>query len=166
MKLQYIKSLFKYNKGIEVIDFDFYRSFDILYNLTDNEIKKLHDYFINKNYKKGEMIFTENHPSAVLYIIKSGRVKLYMNFPNQEIIIKAVEAKKHFGETGIFMDVNRVTSAVAMIETDLIAIKKSDFIQFVKSNPGTGIKLLYNLAKSISGELVDSLKTMWGYETE
>ena len=166
MNLKTIRALLRYNKEQEDIDFDFYRDFEMLSGLKDSEIRKLHDYFINKTYRKGEIIFRENHPSAVIYIIKHGKVRLYMNFPNNEVIVRLVEEKKHFGEIGIFIEANRVTSAIAVVDSELIAIKKSDFISFINNNPSTGIKLMYNLGRTVSNELVNALKTIWGYETE
>ena len=155
-----LKAMFRYNKEVEVIDFDFYKSIDILGNLSHNEIKRLDDYMIHKSYKKDEIIFRENHPTVVLYIIKSGRVKVFMNTSDGETIINILESKKHFGEMGIFIDANRLASAVAIEDTELIAIQKTDLKQFIKSNPGTGIKLLFNLGKTISSELYQAYSLM------
>ena len=160
MNLKVLKNMFKYNKDTENIDFEFYQSIDILCNLTKSEIMKLNDLFIYKKYKRGETIFRENHPNPVFYIIKSGKVRLFINLPYEEVTVNDLGAKKHFGEIGIFLETNRITSAVTLEDSELIAVKKSDIKQFIKSNPGTGIKLLYNLGKTISNDLVQVLNNI------
>ncbi|MCL2063834.1 MAG: cyclic nucleotide-binding domain-containing protein [Candidatus Cloacimonetes bacterium] len=161
-----IKTMFRYNKELDVIDYNFYRSIDILQNLTNNELTKINDIFIHKSYKKGETIFKENHPNALMYIIKSGRVRLHVNLPYEEITISDLEAKKHFGEIGIFLESNRISSAYALDNAELIAINKTEFIQFVKNQPGTGIKLLYNLGKAISNDLLHVFSVIKQHETK
>jgi len=153
MNLKFLKTLLKYNKEIEVIDFDFYKNIDILSNLNKSEIRRLNDIFIPKHYKKDEVIVRENNPFVVLYIVKHGKVKLCMSTSEGETVTNILEPKKHFGEMGIFIDANRLKSAIAIEDTELIAIKKTDFRQFIVNHPGTGIKLLFNLGKTISNEL-------------
>ena len=154
MNFKFLKTMFKYNKDVyEDIDYDFYKSIDIFYNLSKKEIQKLNDLFVIKTYKKDELIFKEGHPSSVFYIIITGKVKVFMNTENKEIPFFTLYPKNHFGEMGIFLETDRLASAVALEDSQLIAIVKSDFRLFIKSQPGTGIKLLYNLGKTVANEL-------------
>ena len=166
MNLKFLKSVFRYNKDLEIIDYDFYKGIEIFHNLTNNEILKINDMIIHKTYKKDEVIFHENHPHVVLYIIKSGMVKLFLKHHEEDITITDLGAKKHFGEIGLFIEMNRMSSAIATEDTVLLVIKKSDFRQFVKSYPATGIKLLVNLGKAISNDLVHSYSLIRKNETK
>jgi CRP-like cAMP-binding protein len=95
---------------------------------------------------------------VVIYIIKSGLVKLYLNSSEDEMHITNLGAKQYFGETGLFIDACRFASAVALEETELIAVTKTDLKQFIKNHPATGIKLLFNFGKSVSTNLINMKK--------
>ena len=166
MNFDFIKKILKRFEKNDRIDLEFLRSVEVFHNLNDDEIVKLHDMFIPKNFKKNEILFRENYPHVVLYIIKTGKVLIYLNLPKVKLPIRELESKKHFGEIGIFTNVNRVSSVVALEDTELIAIKNTDMKQFIKNNPGTGVKLLYNLGKSTSNDLIAANSTIKEYETK
>ena len=143
-----------------MIDYDFYRKLSLFETLTDNEILQLNDLLISKTYKKDEVIYKENHPQAVIYIIKSGSVRLQIDLAHFEFKITIVQQYCHFGEIGLFLDTPRICTATAIEDTELIAIKKSDIKQFILTNPGTGIKLLYNFGKSVATLLLETSKSI------
>ena len=158
MPVGFIKKLFTFKKDKEVIDYDFYRNVSLFENLTDKEISLIADLSITKLYKQDEMVFKENHPQVVIYIVKTGRVLLHIDLPHLEFKLAVITPSNHFGEIGLFHDVNRISTATAMEDTELIAIKKSDLKHFILQNPATGIKLLYNFGKSVVIRLVETSK--------
>ena len=158
MPIGFFKKIFTFNKTREVIDYNFYRSVMLFENLTDKEISLIANLTITKVYKQDEMVYKENHPQVVIYIVKSGRVLLHIDLPHLEFKLAVVMPNSHFGEIGLFHDVNRISTATAMEDTELIAIKKSDLKQLILQNPATGIKLLYNFGRSVTMRLVETSK--------
>ena len=154
MILNTIKKIFTKDKS-ELIDLDFYKDIEIFKSLSTNELIVLSRYFITKQYKQEEMIFHEKHPHAVFFIVKSGKVREYKKFCSEEVTLRVLAPKNYFGEVGFFLELNRLTSAVALEDTELTIIKKTDFRQLVKLYPATGIKLLYNLGKSLSNDILE-----------
>ena len=163
--IDFLKKIYLRLKNSEEIDYDFLKSVDIFSNLSDGEIDKLDEIFLVRHYKKNEIIFRENYPHVVLYIIKSGKVKIYLNLRHEKVTIHDLGSKKHFGEIGFFVETNRIASAIATEDTELIAIKHTDMKQFIKDNPATGIKLLFNLGKSITNDFIEVSKKVKEYET-
>jgi len=124
--------------------------------------------FIDKHYTKDEIIFRENYPSVVIYIVFKGSVKLYTDTSSSEyeVFIGEMKPQMVFGELGIFSEINRQVSAVALEDTHLLAINKTDFINYVKSNPGTGIKLLWNLGRAITRDFKNEIEKLRDYESK
>jgi CRP-like cAMP-binding protein len=160
MSLEFFKKLFSFNKTEDSIDYDFFKSVTLFSNLTNKEIRLLNDIFIPKLYKKNEVIFRENYPHVVTYIVKSGKIKQFLQLPYEEIHISSIEPRQHFGEIGLFVEADRHVSAIALEDSELIAIKKSDLKQFIMVHPATGIKLLYNFGKSVSLSLIETNKML------
>jgi len=164
--IKLVKKLLNKGRDDEQIDYEFYKTVDIFNNLSKNEIQKLSELFLMRHFKRGELIFRENYPHVVLYIIKSGEVKLYLSVGKEKITITDLFSKSHFGEIGIFLETNRIVSAVASVDTDLIAIKHSDLKKFIKLNPAAGLKLLYNSGRSLSSDLIERNLKVIQYETK
>jgi len=158
MKKNFLKCFFKSINTKNDLDYDFYRSVEIFDNLSDKEIQNISSLFIKKYYKKNETIYKENHPQVVVYIVKTGKVSLQIDLPHINFKIFEIPAKIHFGEIGLFLDIPRINTAIALEDTELIAMKKSDIMLFIKANPGTGIKLLYNLGKCVASKYIDTSK--------
>jgi CRP-like cAMP-binding protein len=134
--------------------------------LNDTELIQLSDLFIDKHYHRDEIIFRENYPSVVIYIVFSGRIKLHTDSPNTdfEVFIGEMGPQMVFGELGVFTEINRQVSAIALEDTHLLALNKTDFVHYIKSNPGTGIKLLWNLGKIITRDFKNEIEKLRDYE--
>jgi CRP/FNR family transcriptional regulator len=164
--IEFLKKLFNFNKTDDTIDYEFFSEVSVTTGLSKKEIRLFNDILIPKVFKKNEIIFRENHPQVVIYIIKTGKVKLYIDLPYEEVHISTVGAKGHFGDIGLFHDSNRLNSAMTLEDTDLFAIKKNDLKQFIVNNPGTGIKLLFNFGKSVADDLIETSKLYRPNETK
>ena len=163
MILDFLKK-FLLKKKSDSFDYKFFQDMHIFKYFSDREIDDISTLFIYKRFKKDEIIFRENFPQVVLYIVQSGKVRLYQNKDDIEIQIAELSEKMMFGEIGLFIDVNRVFSASALEDTVLIAINKTDIISFMKIHHGTAIKLLWNLGEYISSAYLESNIFLKDYE--
>lgn len=131
---------------------------DILNQLNLFELKNLSRHLIERHYKAGEIIYRENYPHVVLYMVKSGQVEIYLESAENNENLGILKEHEHFGEIGLFNDTNRITSARALSDCHLYAISKYDFIRFISKYPGTGVKILFKLAEGISLDVVSFIK--------
>lgn len=154
--LKFIKKIFNDSEKNESEN-QFIKRVKLFEGLKGKEFRHIAPLLIPKKFKKDEVIFRENYPHVVLYIVKTGQISIYLEnngVPTGLVILKEYE---HFGEIGLFgKDVKRAASAKALVDTELYAIKKTDFKEFVKKYPATGVKILYNIGKSISDDLIRS----------
>jgi CRP/FNR family transcriptional regulator, polysaccharide utilization system transcription regulator len=118
------------------------RGFEQLKNLSvDRKIRK---------FKKKEMIFHEGDNPTYLYFINSGKVKAFrMNGDGKEFIIDLYNEGDFFGymallENGVYQE-----SAVALEETDVSLIPRSDFNLLLQSNRDVAARFIKMLSNNI-----------------
>jgi CRP-like cAMP-binding protein len=167
MILNSIKRLLLKKKIQTEYDFNFFKEMVIFKHFYENEFNDFtSSLFISKKYEKDEMIFKENYPIVVIYIVKSGKIKLYQENDGIRFEITELIERTMFGEVSLFIDMQRVYSAVAMEDSEIIAINKVDLVNYIKYNHGTGVKLLWNLAEYISSQYIEVYPYLKKYENK
>jgi CRP/FNR family transcriptional regulator len=164
MNFNFLKFFRKERKTDYNLDYSFLKDITLFKHFFFFFLDDISKLFIYKKFNKDEIIFREGYPIVVLYIIKSGSVKLYRERDGVEFQLAEICEKKMFGETGLFVDMSRVYSAATIEDTELIAINKMDIINFVKSSHGTAIKLLWNIGEYISKLYLESNILFKDYE--
>ena len=119
------------------------------------ELKSIAKFLLKRKYEPDEIIFKENYPHVVLYMIVEGEVVIYLE--NDENCIPIITLKKgdHFGEIGLFSEVNRTATAKALTKTTVFALSKHDFKRFIIKNSGSGVKMLYKIAQGLTERVID-----------
>lgn len=134
--------------------------------LKDNEIEELAGRAALRSYKTGSFVFWEGDPPHYFYIVVKGRVKvLKHSSAGKEITIAFFGDYEMFGEVAVFQDMPYPASAQAVIDTDILQIKKDDFLSFLGSRPQVALRIISILGerlreaqerfKDIAGERVE-----------
>lgn len=96
-----------------------------------------------REYKKGEMIFSEGDPGIGFYIVSSGKVKIFKtSFGGKEQILHIYGPGKPFGEVPVFTGKNFPASAVAVTNTTLVFFPRKEFIGLISKNPSLSLNML------------------------
>ncbi|HPY97323.1 MAG TPA: cyclic nucleotide-binding domain-containing protein [Candidatus Cloacimonadota bacterium] len=148
-----IKNLFKDNSNTTKL-----ANIKLFKNLNKTELSCLSNYLIERKFSKGDIIYQENYPHVVIYFILEGNIELYFTKNGVNKTFENLTTNQHFGEIGLFDDNVRINSAKAITDCSLLAISKYDFVKFASKYPGSGIKLLYNLAEEVVRNYYDRLK--------
>lgn len=119
------------------------RGFEQLKNLSiDRKVRK---------FKKKEMIFHEADHPTYLYFINSGKVKSFrMNEDGKELIVDLYNQGDFFGYMPLLEGIPYRESAVALEETEVALIPKSDFNLLLQSNRDVAGKFIKLLSNNIS----------------
>jgi CRP/FNR family cyclic AMP-dependent transcriptional regulator len=67
------------------------RRVQIFNGLTETELQFLAERAVPRPYNKGELLFTEGDPCSGLFVIESGRVRIFKSSPNGREQVLAVE---------------------------------------------------------------------------
>jgi CRP-like cAMP-binding protein len=75
---------------------------DVFEALSEEELRKLGYLARDANYEQGEVLPEPQEGGEKLYVLKEGRVQLYVRLPNEgEITLSMVEAASIFGEIAV-----------------------------------------------------------------
>lgn len=92
----------------------------------------LEEYGIVRKCKDGETVFREGDPAKEMYIIRSGKVKIFRTGRGKEVKLATLQPNDFFGEIALFGDYPRSASAQAVGETELQIVDKDTFMSFIK----------------------------------
>ena len=113
-----------------------------------------------KTYPKHSIVINEGDLSDTLYIILSGKVKVYVSeVDGREVTLSILGPGKFFGELALIDEAPRSASVSTLETTSLSLVSKAAFEQCVKKNPEIALKLMRVLAQRIRS-LTDSVKNL------
>jgi len=112
-------------------------------DLKKKEINAIADGAIIRSFPKNTIIIHEGDTSDSLYIILSGRVKVFVSDDNGREVILAVQGPgEYFGELALVDEMPRSASVLTMVQSKFCIITKSIFDSCLTSNPAIALKLL------------------------
>jgi len=104
-----------------------------------------------KLYKKKSDVFAEGDSPLNIFFIKSGSVKVFKPHPDgKELITNIYHENDFFGYESILEGVPYTESAVAMQDSELIAIPKQDFLVLLQSHPDVSRGFITLLCQKVS----------------
>jgi len=125
----------------------------------------------NRVYPKDTMIFSETMPGKELYILQRGTIKISKLTNDNEVLLAVLKPGDIFGEMSLIENKPRMASAIAMEESQLLAVNKENFSKMTINQPQIIARLTTLLAKRlwlIYKQLANTLITdptgkLWDY---
>lgn len=131
-------------------DTDLIRKFTFFSDLKDEELGKIADISIERNYKKSMLVFMEGEPGDAFYYIKSGKVKIFRTYEDgKEHTIHILGEGDVFGEATLFSDMAYPASAAVYEDAVIGIIKNSDMESLIKENSEMSLKLIKILSRKL-----------------
>jgi CRP/FNR family transcriptional regulator len=114
----------------------------ILSEMDDTSLQALAGKVAQHTFKKRETIFTAWDPGDRVYLLKYGRVKLYMlSDEGREITLAIMEPGEIFGETAIVNPAAREVFAEALDDAEVDTLSLDDFSALLASRPDVALKV-------------------------
>ncbi len=105
----------------------------------------------SKSYKKGEDIYQSGNKSDGLYIVRSGRVKIYrISESGKEQILRILNPGDFTGELALFNEAVHDAFASALSDTDICLIRRDDLQILLSKYPNISIKILSELSHRLA----------------
>lgn len=92
----------------------------------------LEEHGIVRKYGDGQTIFKQGDKGREMYIIRSGKVKIFRESDDQQVTLATLGADDFFGEMALFGDRPRSATAQAVGKTELLAVGKEVFMSLIK----------------------------------
>jgi len=142
------------------------KKFTIFSDLTDDELNHFDEALKEVRIEKGQQFITEGEEGNCIYLLLEGEVQinqaltLSMNKSESDNREKAIlklssDINPLFGEMSMFNEGDRRTANVrAETACVLVKLDKSDLYNICEKNPNIGFKVMRNLGRIISGNLI------------
>ena len=115
----------------------------IFNHLENDQMDEITKAIQSDTYKKGEIIYRAGEESDSLYIVKSGRVKIYrLSESGKEQLVRFLSAGDFTGELALFSDSVHESFAEAVENTEVCLIRRRDLHTFLMKYPSISLKIL------------------------
>jgi len=127
------------------------KSIPLFEGVPDPDLRALAERTVTRNYPKQAIIINEGDESDSLYLILSGRVKIYLaDEHGKELILAIKGAGQYFGE--MVLDEQPRSASVMTLEPSQFAILgRADFRAFLLSHAEVSLQLIQNLIRVARG---------------
>jgi CRP/FNR family transcriptional regulator len=116
-------------------------------NLSDEVLKMLQRILVQKEFARGESIFTEGVESTGFFIVNRGRVKVYkLSSEGKEQILHLAGAKELLGAVSAFAGNPYPAHADAMEKTGVFYFPRKKFMDLIKEEPSVVMNMMANLS--------------------
>src|SRR3990172_2035148 len=129
----------------------------IFNTLSAPELKELTPYLISASVRKKDVIFSEGDPSEWLYIVTEGKVKITkLSQDGKELILELIHPMDFFGGLAVIRGFPYPANAVAMEDTKLLKISRSNLMRVLDRFPN----LMYCMAQQVGDRMKESHETL------
>lgn len=132
----------------------------LFYSLKDDELEAINRVSIIRKFPKDHLILLEDEEGDTLFIIIKGKVKVTaFSEQGKEVIFSILSDGDFFGDMSLLDGKPRSASVVAIEESEVRLIRRSDFISSLENHPGIALKLLEELTSRLrkADERIESL---------
>ncbi|HHV63112.1 MAG TPA: Crp/Fnr family transcriptional regulator [Firmicutes bacterium] len=126
------------------------RSLDLFSDLTDAQFAQVISCIENRSYSKEEFLFHEGDRASRIFVLKSGRIKLFKNsWDGKELILAFLTPDSIFGEDAVFSGETYSASAMAVEDSCALVFTRSNIERILLENPGIAVKVIENLSRRL-----------------
>jgi CRP/FNR family cyclic AMP-dependent transcriptional regulator len=127
------------------------KSIPLFEGLPEAELRALAERTVTRSYPKQAIIVTEGDESDSLYLILSGRVKVYLaDEHGKELILAIKGAGQYFGEM-VLDEQPRSASVITLEPAQFAVLSRADFRAFLLRHPEVALALIQNLIRLARG---------------
>lgn len=124
----------------------------IFAELDAEEINYIADRAVLRHFDAGQLIFSEGDPCPGLWVIETGRVRIFKSSPNGREQVLAIDGPgRSVAELPVFDGGNYPASAASVGETSLLFISKPDFQSLCLKHPQVALKVLRIVGRRLRG---------------
>jgi len=129
------------------MDIELLRSIPLFSELRDEELSSIARHTVRQLYKKDNMVLIEEEIGSTMFVILDGRVKISrISDEGREVILSILCDGDFFGEMAILDGQTRSANAVTLEDTQMLIIRRENFLQMLYDYPQISINLLKELA--------------------
>lgn len=127
------------NEGTEAV----LRKTPLFASLTEKELQALAARTIRRRFQRGELLFGEGDPCTGLFLVASGKIRIFKQSPSGREQVLAIEGPgSSFAELPVFDGGNYPAAASASEDAEVLFVSRKDFQNFCREHPEVGLKVI------------------------
>jgi CRP/FNR family transcriptional regulator, cyclic AMP receptor protein len=102
-----------------------------------------------RRFSPGTVVFREGEPSDEVFLLQSGRIRLFKQVGAIERSLRVVRPGDLFGELALLQGSHRQSTAVALDESLALAFDHATFHQVAQTNPDVGLRVIGQIVRRL-----------------
>jgi len=120
------------------------RMFD---HLSEDDLRELASVIDETAFPAGSTLFHAGDPGDSLYIVRKGEVELYIkDTVGQKIVLARAQPGDMFGELAMLDEGARTATALALTDSEVLVLDRSDLILLFRRKPEAALHMLASLS--------------------
>lgn len=129
---------------------NFLKYVPIFADLDEDTLNKIFQLGKAKSFEKDSVILMEHETGSALFVIVSGKVKVFrVSDDGREVILSILSESDFFGEMAILDGLTRSANVTAIEDSEIFIIQRSDFLELLYKYPEVSVYLLQELTKRL-----------------
>jgi CRP/FNR family transcriptional regulator, cyclic AMP receptor protein len=125
-------------------------------NLDAEALAELEHHTKRKHYQKRTVIIEKGDESSTLYVLVSGRAKVYIaDDSGKEVVLRELDPGDHFGELALLGGSPRTASVMSLTDCEVLVLTGAVFKDFLAGQPEVALHLISHLARQVA-DLTDT----------
>jgi CRP/FNR family cyclic AMP-dependent transcriptional regulator len=123
---------------------------DILGPLSEEEMEDLAKRTPDTFLEQDDILYSPQHGTERLFILKQGRVQLYeVNAEGDEITLSVIEDGNVFGEMALTGQSLKGLYVRALTPSTVVSLRREDVEELIRNKPEVGLRLVRDLAERL-----------------
>lgn len=111
--------------------------------LTGNEMRALAARVSKRHFQRGEQLFGEGDPCAGLFLVASGKIRIFkLSATGREQVLAVEGPGSSFAELPVFDGGDYPAAASAVEDAEVLFISRQDFQNFCREHPDVALKVI------------------------
>ncbi|MBZ5694728.1 MAG: Crp/Fnr family transcriptional regulator [Acidobacteriia bacterium] len=112
-------------------------------SLTEAEMRALAARASKRHFQRGELLFGEGDPCTGLFLVASGKIRIFkLSAAGREQVLAVEGPGSSFAELPVFDGGNYPAAASALEDANVLFISRKDFQNFCREHPDVALKVI------------------------
>jgi CRP/FNR family transcriptional regulator, cyclic AMP receptor protein len=104
---------------------------------------------LTRDYTAGTVLFEESDPGSRMYVIRTGKVKIYRKTQGKEIVLAFLGPGDFFGEMALLEGLPRSATAMVVEDAALVEVDAETFEEMIRRNIEIAVRMMRKLASRV-----------------
>jgi len=156
-RIKHVMNKFNLEQHEEVLNLI---SVDLFPDFSRKDLRFMFSHSNSEKLAKDEFVFRANERNNDFFIVLSGILKVIKENSerNDELLVTTLKKGDHFNETAIFFDFPHTVSVKAVVDSEIIVLKREALLELLRDNSELSAKILWFISRKLSERLMLTTK--------